>query len=192
MSPPRNAAITPTTTTDALIQVLLAGWHWPGGTPAPGILDAAAPVSAGRHRSDVTTDPAIRRRYRAIYARSSAPPAMSPRPSPASCCTFEQRRHAREEGVPAAGQGDLSSRLCSASLRSAHSITFVGAGEQGGAGFRGRAPCCACLLSGDNPTSRTPIERGDATCCARAADGHAAAAPPRTAENSRRLMLCLP
>jgi hypothetical protein len=32
------------------------------------ILDAAAPVSPGRHRTDtISTDPAVRRRYRSIY-----------------------------------------------------------------------------------------------------------------------------
>jgi hypothetical protein len=46
--------------------------------------------------------------------------------------------------------------------------------------------CFASLISGDNPTSRTPIRRGDVTrCCARATSGHAAAAPPSSEMNSR-------
>jgi uncharacterized protein DUF1614 len=39
--------------------------------------------------------------------------------------------------------------------------------------------------SGDKPTSRTPMRRGGAGCCARAASGHAAAAPSSVMKSRR-------
>ena len=65
--------------------------------PLSAILDAATPASAGRQSSP--TDPAVRRRYREIYARlERAGAALDTAQAVASLAIhLEQHRHARIE-----------------------------------------------------------------------------------------------
>src|SRR5262245_6705347 len=51
-------------------------------------------------------------------------------------------------------------------------------------------PACWSAISGAPPMS-TPIRRMRSGCCAPAASGHAATAPPRSTMNSRRLIVAL-